>query len=56
MERRSGQQRRKPFALLKPGRTVGRRLDDLEFSVLVKMGLTTAAILTSCMLLAFIIS
>jgi hypothetical protein len=49
MERRSGQQRRKPIRFLKSGDTnIGRRLEDLEFSVFLKMGIFTAIILTAC--------
>ncbi|PPR11502.1 MAG: hypothetical protein CFH44_00039 [Proteobacteria bacterium] len=49
MERRSGQQRRKPIRFLKSGNTnIGRRLEDLEFSVFLKMGIFTAIILTAC--------
>jgi hypothetical protein len=50
MERRSGKQRRNFITFIKPGRNIGRRLDDIEFSVLLKMGVLTAFILLICVI------
>jgi len=52
MERRSGTQRRQPTRFLKSGIRIGRRIEDLEFSLFLKMGLVTAVILIACLVFA----
>lgn len=56
MERRSGVQRRSVFRLLKLNNNIGRRLEDLEFSVFLKMGLITAIILAACIISVFYVN
>lgn len=50
MERRSGKQRRNLITFIKPGRSIGRRLEDIEFSLLIKMGILTISILFICII------
>lgn len=56
MDRRSGKQRRKPTRFLKNSASVGRRLDDIEFSLFLKMGIFTGLVLISCIIAAMFIA
>jgi hypothetical protein len=56
MDRRSGKQRRKPTRFLKNSANVGRRLDDIEFSLFLKMGIFTGLVLISCIIAAMFIA
>jgi hypothetical protein len=49
-ERRTGHQRRKPIRHLKLKKDIGRRLEDFEFSVLIKMGIITFMFLVACVI------
>ena len=56
VERRSGQQRRKHSRFLKKSVTVGRRLEDVEFSLFLKMGIITAMVLIMSVIAAMFIA
>tara|TARA_Y100001960_G_C14760823_1_gene874018 strand:- start:701 stop:883 length:183 start_codon:yes stop_codon:yes gene_type:complete len=52
-ERRSGKQRRSPLRFLKIGdknKSIGRRLEDFEFSLFIKMGIITFVLLAICII------